>query len=810
MRIVSLEEIWDELKRHIKSNSLFPIIGSGFTMGCQTKASDFLVPSGSQMKEYMISYLASLGHTVPAEASFSRTARYYELFAKQDDYWKYFRDHFLDVKLPEPQRSFLSVKWRYVYTLNLDDAIEHNSRYEEIVLPKRNIRLDALEPYKCVFKLHGDAHEIVRYQEKNNAVLSITEYVSSLSDSKSMLEKLTQDLNYNNAIFVGCSLVDELDLLSVANELRFKNTAQINRYYVTRSFPSPFEQADFADYGIDTIILVDDYDSFYYQFTKLANECNNISTDEIESYCNFTIAEAPSKKSTDYLISGRYLLDMKARTVFYPQFFVERDMESAVLAEMQNARIQIIHGSRISGKSYFLAGLIRKIKNRDVYYFDSRSHIDKKLLEKLLNMFHSVLLIDTNVLDREATKTLFQSVSLLASRESNVVLCVNNSDRDIFQMIRDNHHEDREPLVRSYHLEKRFSFANPGKLETKEVEILNEKLKLEEIIPFEKHHTILDNLIKIQTYMRAKAPTKFDDRISVSVEDTKKMSLIIMLVLNEKVTAYELVRCGLIQENAALLKESKITIEEDHCQLLSIDSIDMASYQVVCNANVWLLDQLRALSAKPQYHKTIIDGFYHIVHSFLDGSRRYKTVEDYVKFDRLNELFPNGKRLIQDIYDALRPLLCNSYQYYHQYAKCRSWGMSTAKYSIEELNKARIAGVTALRMVKDYNISENLIHHMAYAHILNTVAIIYAKMCFLEQFHEKQTVIDTCQYLFLAINCAENFTAMQYAKNARINYKDEEGGVIKKWVEHLVNNPNLIAASMKRQFTVILQYWRNL
>lgn len=810
MRIVRLEEIREELKRHIRSNALFPIIGSGFTKGCRTKLHDQVVPSGSQMKDYMIRYLFDHGHVVSSETSFSRVARYYEVVASQEDFWHYFRDHFTNVELSDPQKTFLSVNWKYVYTLNLDDAIEHNSRYSDVILPNRSIRLDALEPYRCVFKLHGDAHELVKYREKNRAVLSIIEYISSLSESKSMLEKLTEDLNYTNAIFVGCSLREELDLLSVAHEVNAKNKAQINRYYVTKTAPSEIDQMDLSDYGIDTIILVEEYDSFYYQFAKLAEECEFIPADEIDLYRDFSIAEAPSKKSVDYLVSGRYLLDMKSHTVFFPKYFIERDTEADVLSDMHEERLQIIYGARISGKSYFLAGLLKKIKNRDVYYFDSRSHIDASLLKKLLDKYHCVLLIDTNVLDREAIKLLFNSTKILLSKDINVILCVNNSDRDILQMIRDNQHEGKTSHVKSYPLGKRFSCAKSGKTEIKEVENLNEKLKLEGIIPFERTQTILDNLIKIQSYMRAKAPTRFDDPISVPVGNTKKMSLIIMLVLYEKVTAHELVRCGLMQANTELLKELKITIEEDHCQLLSIENIDLVSYQVVCNANVWLLDQLRLLSTKSQYHKTIIDAFSHIIQSYLDGSKRYKTVEDFVKFDRLNELFPNGKRLIQDIYDGLRPLLYDSYQYYHQYAKCRSWGMSTSRYSMEELNKARIAGITALQMVKEYNIEEDFIHHMAYAHILNTVSIIYAKMCFLESFYEKQTVVDTCQYLLLTIKCPENYLAMQSAKHTKNKSRDEDGGVIKKWVEYMLHYSSDFEPEIKRYFAVILQYWRNL
>ena len=149
MRIVTLDEIKEELQRHIRRCALFPIIGSGFTTGCQIKDTGYLVPSGVQMKDYMTKYLSDRGYSVPSESSFSRIARYYERVVDREDYWRYFRNHFINVELPNPQRLFLSVKWKYVYTLNLDDAIERNSRYNEIILPKTCKKIAGYAFNKC-------------------------------------------------------------------------------------------------------------------------------------------------------------------------------------------------------------------------------------------------------------------------------------------------------------------------------------------------------------------------------------------------------------------------------------------------------------------------------------------------------------------------------------------------------------------------------------------------------------------------------------------------------------------------------------
>ena len=146
VRIVKLSEIRDELQSHIRRQELFPIIGSGFTRECRTRdRENHCVPSGQDMQEYMEKYLANHGHPVPNGYSFSKIARYYEKFADKSDIIQYFKQHFIHVDLDGLRKDFLSLNWKLIYTLNLDDAIERNSPYQFKVLPNRkDLQLDAI------------------------------------------------------------------------------------------------------------------------------------------------------------------------------------------------------------------------------------------------------------------------------------------------------------------------------------------------------------------------------------------------------------------------------------------------------------------------------------------------------------------------------------------------------------------------------------------------------------------------------------------------------------------------------------------
>lgn len=813
-RVVKLSDIREELQRHIKNEVLFPIIGSGFTRGCRTKyGNNYSVPSGEDMKQDMEKYLLEHGHAELPEKSFIKVARYYEKLVSSRDFTNYIKHQFIGVKLSPGCRNFLKINWRFIYTLNLDDAIENNSRYKFKVLPNRSINLDALEKEQCVFKLHGDAEELIKYLDSRDAILGFTDYVTSLDKNRDMLEKLSRDIAFSNTLFIGCSLDNELDLLSIAQQLKEKSPGQLNRYFVTRKQPNEYQMIDLEDYGIDTIILVDDYEKFYQEFAILAEECKHVMEDELKEYHNLPCSDAPRKYMLEYLINGRYLLNKKRAVVFFPSFYVERTIESQILADMAKNKIQIIHGARVSGKTYLLAGVLRQIHNRDTYYFDSRSQVDGKMLQKLLNKKNSVLLFDTNVLLHDAMKVLLDTdYTKLEDNSINVICCINNSDREILDLVGDKmrHTDNYRSYISIYELSSYLSQGKNGVLG--ELESINTKLKLESQLPFIRNQTILDNLLNIQVKLRQRGNKQFVPSLELEPGDSKKLSLLILLAQNEKVTGKELLHCDLIHKSAELLQELNVAIEEDFCSLLAVNTINNVSYQIVCNAKVWLLNQLREIGRNNNLTRTVVESYQYLTHSFLGGSKNYRSVEKLVKFDKINELFPDGKRLILEIYEGLRPILNGSYQYYHQYAKCHLWGMSSQHYEKAELEAARIAAITALNIVEDEEIFRHgvLAHQEAHAHILNTLTIIYTKMCFLEDFSVQATLTETIDYFYQAIGFGENYNAMCLAKGKENRKRDEEGGVIKRWVTYILTEHPEITPACGEKVNAIVNYWNNL
>ena len=55
MKYVSLDEITEDLLKHFKNQDLYPIIGAGFTTGCEALSGT--TPSGEDLKKEMINQI---------------------------------------------------------------------------------------------------------------------------------------------------------------------------------------------------------------------------------------------------------------------------------------------------------------------------------------------------------------------------------------------------------------------------------------------------------------------------------------------------------------------------------------------------------------------------------------------------------------------------------------------------------------------------------------------------------------------------------------------------------------------------------
>ena len=72
---------------------------------------------------------------------------------------EYLRLNFTKVKLEDNKKRLLEPFWPYVYTLNIDDGIEANSCYQQVIYANRPVETGIFDETLCVIKLHGDVAE---------------------------------------------------------------------------------------------------------------------------------------------------------------------------------------------------------------------------------------------------------------------------------------------------------------------------------------------------------------------------------------------------------------------------------------------------------------------------------------------------------------------------------------------------------------------------------------------------------------------------------------------------------------------------
>ena len=142
MNILEPNEIRDNLVTFFRAKNLIPIVGAGFS--CGAIAYNGTVPTGSGYKQQMVTALSQNPEFTPEEKnnfkneSFSILCDYYE----DDDNvlpnvrFDYLKSNFYKVDMHDDIRTlFFKIDWPYIYSLNIDDAIENISPYKRIILP---------------------------------------------------------------------------------------------------------------------------------------------------------------------------------------------------------------------------------------------------------------------------------------------------------------------------------------------------------------------------------------------------------------------------------------------------------------------------------------------------------------------------------------------------------------------------------------------------------------------------------------------------------------------------------------------------
>lgn len=763
MKISHPSDVYEELLVCLRRKTLIPIFGAGLSCGAPAKSGK--VPSGSEYRNYMISELkkTDLSESEKSElenSSFSQVSDFYEDLIDEQVRYTYLKENFSEVNLDETRKKAFSIKWPYIYTLNIDDAIERNSPYQNKILPNREFRENIFDDYNCVIKLHGDVNEIASYVDSKK-VFSSKEYAISILDNKPMLNKLRSDYHFLNIVFIGCSLDDENDLKTLDSLINNKTNAYSNIYYFTTSHPNRLKTSKLKSYGITNIVVFDAFDDIYNFLAELGTEVERIHDSELNNYRNIPVLSLlkNAEENSEYFYYGKLLYNKKKNCLVRPFYFIERNISSEILNNLNSFKVNLVFGNRISGKTYLLADLYIKIKDREVFYFDGRNKLNTKSFNEILNMKDTVILLDVGVLERGQFETILINANKIHKNRTSFVICLNNNDSDSHGILKWKTNENPAILdnIEKYKLENKFS--------AQETDNINKMLPYIDLPPFYKGKTIMDNLISAET--NTKVSGQFSSKCNLKISNCKELAFLIVLATKEKIYSSDLSKFDFENILGLCLNKYEPFIEYIESDSFETDPSNLSSIKIVVNSKFWLCRSLGIFARNRNNDSLIVDAYKYIVRKLIENSGntnlyKRKACREYILFDVINRIFLNEAKgqlsLIAKIYEGLHSQLAEDYHYLHQFSKCRlkqGYQRGDSKEKEEILEKGlKLARVSASMIDKEQKESGNERLMISLAHVQYTIASIQSELCRMHEYKDEIELKDTIESIIDAL-CSE-------------------------------------------------------
>ena len=748
-----------EIAKLIHQNKIIPVIGSGFTRNCNSHKGH--VPSGSDTMEHMLSFLKEY---IPMEEynllqtyDFKKVSGIFHKRVPWSIRKEYYINKFTEVELPVVKRSFLSAIKKNWYTLNIDDALERYSN-RRVVLPNSGYRIEYFDDFNVVFKIHGDVHDILQYNEKSNRGIIFDEeqYVQSLNKNQAMLSRFMADFSESNMIYLGCRLDDEIDLLSVIQDSTINSITSHSTYYVSNE---PIKQGSIRldileGFGITDYIVIQDISLFC---KMICEEIDNMGANT-EFHCLDYYKEKPIKNiskqesNLDFLLSSDNLVKLPFTEFNKPYFFIERDIVKHIINQLFILPpIQIICGHRVSGKTYCLFSVYEKFENKERYFIPSGIKISTEMLNKVLFSKDCFFAFDTNTLTYSQINELLKMKDQLLRDKTYIVIAVNSSEEGDW---------DNNPFT--LRLKNYFSYNEStsinNKFQNNNLPTFVFKSKKRNAGTPSVHtqiYSLLDNLCIISTeFHKGSVIQRFKLN---TISDPIDLALVLLFATEQTIDMSEIFYYGLKNNLHDFIKKYPFIVN-----VASIDEMQNArnsSRIVNLNARYILMKELGAYANNSLLTPQIVNAYRYICDRICaietDWRQQAHKMLDFIKYDVINDIFVESNeskiKLIKSIYQELEEQLNKSFQFKHQRAKTILWLCNNSIEDIMEAARYIDLAIYDIRNVLSSQTPSSRNHQISYAHMSYTQAIIYGRLCNLEHFKNLEHLEKAIQYYSIAL-----------------------------------------------------------
>lgn len=636
------------------------------------------MPSGEEFKSIMRDAInASSTVDKPSSASlgdysFQKLADEYfrEPIVDSDHIKTTLRDRFTRVSITsEAKKSFLQWDWEYIYTLNIDDAIERELNAIK-VLPFTDFAQHKTTQF--VYKLHGDAADAVTAANSSamKLVFGSADYVRSLIKNRALISTLSNDLAERHLIFVGCSLSDEIDILfalAQSNESRDESVPSTHRVYVTANEPTDYEsRKKLRQYGI-TDVLVVDYTDFYSFVGSIENPSAAIQS-PLDPYLY------PGKVALRHAPHAflRYLLQVDWSAHEDPtSLIVDRDILPNI-APLLEQPIAVIWGRRFSGRTTLLFAILARFTNRKRYFVPSSAATSDRVFNAVLRAKDSLIVVDAGAMSYQQLQLLVQRSEQVYENRTTVILA---TGRAWLSALR--------PILADAAIEVR------DRMSIRESRLINDKLEpfgLSKEWRFSSHH--LDNIFTLSESTIVSKLLQHRSRLLENIDNLHqqwssssvgKLEFSTLFYLGTRQRIYS----RYFGELAAAYGLSHLSVNHflDFSRrwepFIELDDADPSSKRaersiqvIVTNANAWVHYSIRKLALKLGSIETANQ----IVRTFETMNKVEEKAFELLLFDNLNEIFSEGLSdlrvsVIREVYERLATVLASEADYWLQRAK---------------------------------------------------------------------------------------------------------------------------------------------
>lgn len=649
-----------------KNRNLVPVVGAGFTRGART--AEGAVPDRAGFCQVMLASLrehAGDDADVLSTREFTEIAEYFlnPRFVPAAVSKAILRKHFLGVRLDPRKRAFLDCPWPYVYTLNIDDGIESNSSFKNKVVPNRPIA-EMARSLPCVYKVHGDVADELTYDEPSRIIFSTGHYVRSLSTNTSMLTALKTDLTEQNTLFVGCSLSNEIDLLFALAEYHGRFPPGRESIYVTSDVLNRFDIERLASHGVNTVLKVDSYDTFYETIASWGHSAAAASSSvtaalKLSSTGLQRLERSRAPNLAFLLREATPASDSTRHSMVLPAYYARRDIEDAVVASSLSAPLTLLRGRRFSGKTLLLRSLGSAAKAKNVFFVDSDTRASHEIMDSLVSIDNGLLVFDTNSLTPDSAYFLTTKVSQLEQRHTNAVIAVNRTEPDV-----------TGALIR--HVGDENDFELDSRLSRRECESANGLLDELGLLRFDHRRTLLENTFATL----AKYPEVASTLVSASVLSEREVELLLIVAIADK--AYSSVATALSVRSAELFAFcEKLAPVIDIVETARSEVRDTHSrYKVVTNSRTGLALQIREV-VKSRGYEWLSMRLTDLVRRLIELPQFSSVAHSMYMFDAVNHVLSHGdaaqntgfRPVVRKLYEDLQATLSHSPDYWLQRAK---------------------------------------------------------------------------------------------------------------------------------------------